>query len=107
MLRELDGTALRYVVLAAEPLVARLVVVLREAAEAEDAEEEDLVCTLLEAAVPAGLLLVPATLVVAEEPAGRRLTEEPLLAGADLVDAVVSLRTPPVELTAARGACPI
>lgn len=106
MLRELEGTALRYVVLAAEPLVARLVVVvLREAAEAEDADEEDLVCT--EEEVPAGLLLVPATLVVAEEPAGRRLTVEPLLAGADLVDAVVSLRTPPVELTAARGACPI
>ena len=102
MLRELEGTALRYVVLAAEPLVAR---VLPDAAEAEDAEEEDLVCTADE--VPAGLLLVPATLVVAEEPAGRRLTEEPLLAGADLVPAG-SLRTPlPAVLTAARGACPI
>ena len=105
MLRELEGTALRYVVLAAEPLVAR---VLPDAAEAEGAEEEDLVCTLLEAEVPAGLLLVPATLVVAEEPAGRRLTEEPLLAGADLVDGAASLSTPlPAVLTAARGACPI
>ena len=103
VLRELEGTALRYVVLAVEPLVAR--VLLEDAADAEGAVALDLVCTDDE--VPAGLLLVPATLVVAEDPAGRRLTDEPPLAGADLVDVVVSLRTPPVELTAARGARPM
>ena len=99
-LRELEGTALRYVVLAAEPFVARVL--------PEEADAEDLVCGLPVDADPAGLLLVPATLVVAEEPAGRRLTvEEPPPAGADLVDGAGSLRTSPLVLTALRGACPM
>ena len=89
-------------------MVAR---VLEEALDEEAEAEEDLVWTFAEL-VPAGLLLVPATLVVAEEPAGRRRTvEEPeLLLAVALVPAADepdTLVTPPLVLTAERGANPM